>query len=84
MSALGMAKAFWFPGAQKQVLGRFGEAELLCSVNGEYELRGGSADDRQSAREWTAMFLHEAILPRDELTPVRHAPCSANAREELS
>ncbi len=29
---------------------------------GRYELRGGTPDDRQAAREWISMFLHHAAV----------------------
>jgi hypothetical protein len=40
----------------------FGTAQLLKTGLGGYRLIGGSDDDRQSAREWVSLFLHEAVV----------------------
>lgn len=46
-------------------IARWGEAELVRHVNGHYELRGGDPEDRQAAREWISLFLHEAVVLTD-------------------
>ncbi len=40
----------------------WGEAELVRHLDGRYELRGGTPEDRQAAREWVSLFLHEAVV----------------------
>lgn len=40
----------------------WGEAELIRHLDGRYGLRGGTPEDRQAAREWISMFLHEAAI----------------------
>lgn len=47
----------------ERVVARFGEATLVHLGGATYELRGGNAADAAAAREWTAHFLHEAVLP---------------------
>lgn len=43
-------------------IANWGDAELLHQLNGRYELRGGSPEERQAAREWISMFMHEAVV----------------------
>jgi hypothetical protein len=31
-------------------------------LNGKYELRGGSVDDRRAAKEWISMFCHHVVV----------------------
>jgi hypothetical protein len=45
-----------------ELIASWGEAELVRHLDGHYELRGGSPEDRQAAREWINMFLHEAAI----------------------
>ena len=46
-----------------ELIAGWGEAELVRHLDGRYELRGGTPEDRQAAREWISMFLHEAAVP---------------------
>lgn len=39
----------------------FGGARLVRLADGRMELRGGSEEERARAREWIAMFMHEAV-----------------------
>jgi hypothetical protein len=48
----------------QEVIARFGQAALIKQTDGTWQLKGGSAEDRLSAREWTSLFLHEAVLQR--------------------
>ncbi len=45
-----------------EIIAFFGEAKLVKYLNGKYELRGGSADDRIAAREWISMFCHHVVV----------------------
>jgi hypothetical protein len=45
---------------QEELVAAFGQAELVRTLAGRYELRGGTAEDRQKAGEWISLFLHEA------------------------
>jgi hypothetical protein len=45
-----------------EVIAAFGKAELVKFLNGKYELRGGSRDDRQEAREWIALFCNDVVV----------------------
>ena len=46
----------------QEVIARFGQAALIKQPNGTWQLKGGSEEDRLSVREWTSLFLHEAVL----------------------
>jgi hypothetical protein len=48
----------------QQVIARFGKAALVQQPNGTWQLKGGTEEDRLSAREWISLFLHEAVLAR--------------------
>ena len=45
-----------------ELIASWGEAELIRHLDGRYELRGGTPEDRQAAREWISMFLHQAAV----------------------
>jgi hypothetical protein len=45
-----------------KVIVSFGTAHLLRKGDGRFELRGGSRDERQAAREWVSLFKHEAAV----------------------
>lgn len=44
----------------ERLLARFGAAHLVKRFDGQVELRGGNREERQDAREWLSLFLHEA------------------------
>jgi len=44
-----------------EVVAGFGEARLMRTVDGQYELRGGSAEDRKAAEEWMKLFFPESL-----------------------
>jgi hypothetical protein len=45
-----------------RLIANWGAAKLVRHLNGRYELRGGTPEDRQAAREWVSLFLHEAAI----------------------
>ena len=45
-----------------EIIAFFGEAKLVKHLNGKYELRGGSKDDRLAAKEWISMFCHHVVI----------------------
>lgn len=48
----------------------FGRAQLVKDHAGRITLQGGSPDDRQAAKEWCSLFLHNAAIevnPQDRL-----------------
>lgn len=47
---------------QEVLIATFGQAEFICKIDGKTELRGGTAADRQQAKEWISMFWHEAVV----------------------
>ena len=52
-----------FLGRQRgELIASWGDAELVRHFDGRYELRGGTPEDRQAAREWISMFLHQATV----------------------
>jgi hypothetical protein len=46
----------------QEVIARFGQAALVKQPNGTWQVKGGSEDDRLSAREWVSLFMHEAVV----------------------
>jgi hypothetical protein len=46
---------------KETLIAGFGEAQLVKTFDGRYQLKGGTAGDRQEAMEWISMFLHEAV-----------------------
>jgi hypothetical protein len=52
-----------FPRRQRrQLVRRFGRAELVRLANGQHELLGGTDADRAAAYEWTSLFAHEIVF----------------------
>jgi hypothetical protein len=49
------------PARAERRLARFGSAELFKRFDGGLELRGGNPDERQDARDWMSLFLHESF-----------------------
>jgi hypothetical protein len=47
-----------------EVIARFGNADLIRQQDGTWQLKGGTEEDRLSAREWISLFMHEAVLQR--------------------
>jgi len=47
---------------QTKTVARFGTARLIKAPSGRFQLIGGTTEDRLVAREWTSLFLHEAVL----------------------
>jgi hypothetical protein len=43
------------------VVASWGEAKLIKHWDGGLELKGGSKEDGQEAREWLSLFWHEAV-----------------------
>ena len=43
---------------QEELIAGFGDAKLVKTLDSKIELKGGSVEDRQEAREWMAMFWH--------------------------
>lgn len=43
-------------------IANFGPAKLVTDVTGRVELLGGSNTERAEAREWIALFMHDAVL----------------------
>lgn len=54
----------YFPGFKDQgeVIASFGQAQLVKYLDGKYELRGGSREDRLAAKEWISMFWHTVVV----------------------
>ena len=42
--------------AQEEVVAAFGQAQLVRSLDGKLELRGGTPEERQQAQEWVSKF----------------------------
>ena len=49
-------------GNEGEVVARFGEAAVIRQPEGKWQLKGGSHDDRSTAKEWISLFIHEVVL----------------------
>ncbi len=49
-------------GSEGELVAFFGQAKLVRRLDSRFELRGGSKEDRITAREWISLFLHEAVV----------------------
>jgi hypothetical protein len=47
---------------QPATIARFGRASLVKYFDGPYELVGGTADERATAREWCSLFAPEVVF----------------------
>ncbi len=54
-----MMRVLEFLRPQGELVATFGLAQLVRMPDGQNELRGGTAEDRQKAQEWISMFWHE-------------------------
>jgi hypothetical protein len=45
-----------------ELIAQFGQARLVKTPEGKFELRGGSAEDRRVAHEWISLFMHEVVV----------------------
>ena len=46
---------------QVEVLASFGEARLVRTVDMNYEIRGGSAEDREAVADWIRKFFPDLV-----------------------
>jgi len=44
------------------VIACFGDARLIKTLAGNWELEGGSQDDHREAMEWISLFTHEVVV----------------------
>ena len=58
-----------------EVLASWGEARSINYLDGKLVLKGGSKEDRIAAREWTPMFLNNAVV-REDSGPLTEPPKS--------
>ena len=56
--------ADWIRPDTAEVVAVFGQAKLVSRLDGKTALRGGTNQDRVAAKEWIALFWHEAILQK--------------------
>jgi hypothetical protein len=45
-----------------EIVATFGQARLIHTLEGRWELVGGSTGDRLDAHEWISLFMHEAVV----------------------
>ncbi len=45
-----------------EIFAEFGNARIIRYLDGGYELRGGSNDERLAAKEWISMFCHDVVV----------------------
>ena len=55
----------FFPELRKtegEVIASWGDAKLIKTLDGKYELVGGSKDDLTSAHEWISIFMADTVI----------------------
>ena len=60
-----MKRMLEFLRPQEELIATFGQAQLVRTLDGKSELRGGTAEDRQKAKEWISMFWQRAVWFRE-------------------
>ena len=60
-----MKRMLEFLRPQEELIATFGQAQLVRMLDGKSELRGGTAEDRQEAKEWISMFWQGAVRFRE-------------------
>jgi hypothetical protein len=79
-----MKSKTYFPGGTElgDILASFGHARLVKHLNGTYELRGGSKQDRLAAKEWLAVFWRDVevreAFPAHRASPQLPVPLAAD------
>ena len=48
------------------LIANFGGAKLVRTIQGRFELRGGTRSDLIEAREWAAMFMPEVTMQKKD------------------
>ena len=62
LTAMKMKRMLEFLRPQEELIATFfGQAQLVRTLDGKSELRGGTAEDRQAAKEWISMFWQGAV-----------------------
>ena len=56
--------ADWIRRDTDEVVAVFGQAKLVRRLDGKTELRRGTDQDCIAAKEWIALFWHEAVLEK--------------------
>ncbi len=59
-----MKTRFMFAGAVETLVAKFGAAQLVETPSGRFELRGGTLNDYQEAKEWCSLFMPEVVIWR--------------------
>ena len=60
------------------LIATFGGARLIRTVQGRFELRGGTRSDLIEAREWAAMFMPEVTMQKKESRRQAVTPAAGN------
>ena len=51
-----------FRNSEGEVIASWGEAKLFKTLDGKYELVGGSKEDLTAANEWISMFCRDVVV----------------------
>ena len=62
---------FMFANTVETLVVTFGAAQLVETPTGRFELRGGTLNDYQEAKEWCSLFLPEAVIWRSPTRATR-------------
>jgi len=58
--------AHFFPEPERSEgrgIASWGTAKLIKTLDGKYELVGGSKEDVKAAHEWISLFMPDAVIP---------------------
>jgi hypothetical protein len=55
--------------AVETLIANFGGAQLVQTPSGRFELRGGTLNDYQEAKEWCSLFMPEVVMWRSPNRP---------------
>jgi hypothetical protein len=64
-----MTRFTWLENVET-LIATFGAAQLVQTPGGRFELRGGTLNDYQEAKEWCSLFMPEVVIWRAISRPV--------------
>ena len=69
-----MMNRFTWLDSVETLIATFGAAQLVQTSGGRFELRGGTLNDYQEAKEWCSLFMPEIVIWK---MPLRSRRCKA-------
>ena len=75
-----MTKRFIWEETLETLVATFGGAKLVRTIQGRFELRGGTRNDLIEAREWAAMFMPEVTMQKKDGRRQARTPAAGQCR----